>query len=79
MRDEQGQRVVFGDFVDRIFWGLIVGVASYGVVQIQALSANVQKLNETMPVVLEKISNSKDRTDRIELRMDLLEKKIKTF
>jgi CII-binding regulator of phage lambda lysogenization HflD len=74
MRDPQNTRIVFGDFVDRIFWGLLVVVSSYGVVQIQSLSANVAKLNESMAVVLEKMSNTKDRMDRLEGELEVLKR-----
>lgn len=75
MKDARGDRLVFGDFIDRIFWALLVGVGAYGVHEIQKLSENVAALNQSMAVVLEKMGSTKERVDKIENRVDDLEKR----
>jgi hypothetical protein len=75
VQDAKGGRVVFGDFVDRIFWGLLVAIASFGVVSIQSLSTGVAKLNENMAVVIAKLSYQDKTLDSHEIRIYKLEVK----
>lgn len=73
MQDAKGTRIVFGDIVDRVFWGLLVAVAAFGVAQIQNLSGGVQELNKNMAIVITKLgyqdkalSNHEDRIHKLE-------------
>lgn len=49
-------RQTFGMFVDKAFWALLLGVASYGVNQISKLNDNVSELNVKMAVVLVRVA-----------------------
>lgn len=66
-------RLDFGDIIDRTFWGLLIAIASYGVMQIQDLSKSVAELNQNMAVVLSKMSDSEKRLDKDENRLERLE------
>lgn len=48
MQDGQGKRLVFGDFVDKLFWFLLICIGAWAGSQIKDLSTNVQNLNITM-------------------------------
>jgi hypothetical protein len=73
MQDPKGNRVVFGDIVDRVFWGLLVAIASFGVLSIQNLSNGVSKLNENMAVVIAKLGYQDKVLDNHEARIHTLE------
>lgn len=75
MRDPKGRRIVFGDFVDRIFWALLVGVAGFGVRQMQSLSHSVAELNVNVAVIMSQIPIQKERIDRIENKIERLEER----
>ena len=70
MKDWEGRRIVFGDFVDRLFWLLLIGVSGYGVRQIQNLNNSVAMLNQNMAIVMYQIPDQSKRIERIENRQD---------
>lgn len=70
MQDDHGNRIVFGDVVDRVFWGLLVSVSAYGVFQIQALNKSVAELNQSMAVLMYQVPDQLKRLERIEARQD---------
>jgi len=75
VQDPKGNRIVFGDIVDRIFWGLLVAITSFGVLSIQSLSNGVAKLNENMAVVITKLGYQDKVLDNHEGRLSKLEEK----
>jgi hypothetical protein len=75
MQDSKGTRIVFGDIVDRVFWGLLVAVAAFGVAQIQDLSGGVAKLNENMATVITKLGYQDKAIDNHESRIHKLEER----
>jgi hypothetical protein len=73
MQDAKGSRIVFGDIVDRVFWGLLVAVAAFGVAQIQDLSSGVAELNKNMATVITKLGYQDKALDNHESRIHKLE------
>lgn len=66
MKSDDGKRMVFGDFVDRVFWAVLTGIGGFGVVQMNGLSENISKLNSTMATVVTENGDIKRRVDNIE-------------
>lgn len=75
MEDPKGNRIVFGDMVDRIFWGLLVAIGTFMVVSVKDLSEGVAKLNENMAVVISKLGYQDKKIDNHEERIHNLERK----
>jgi len=75
VQDYKGTRIVFGDIVDRVFWGLLVAVSAFGVAQIQNLSSGVSKLNENMAIVITKLGYQDKAINNHEARILKLEEK----
>lgn len=62
-------------WVDRIFWALLLSVATFGVSEIKGMSSNIAELNTTVRVVIRDISDQaqdiqdlKNRTRQLEMK-----------
>lgn len=61
-------RSPFESFLDRAFWSLLLGVASFGVKFLHDLSQSVDQLNQRMVAVVNQVQNqSADQQDQREV------------
>ena len=77
MKDETGKRLVFGDFVDKLFWVLLMVIGTWAGSQIKDLSRNVQDLNTTMIVIGSEVKNTRVEVDKTNARQDRLEERVR--
>lgn len=70
------KRMDFGHFIDRIFWALLTSAAIYCSTQLRELGMSVNDLNKNMAVAIYQITESRDRLNKIDSRMDRLEERI---
>ena len=75
MKDSHGRRLIFGDYVDRIFWGLLIAVCIYASNQIRDLNRSVEKLNVSIAVITTKLLSIEDRLYILEVKNKLREGK----
>lgn len=74
--NDSGRRLDWGHFVDRAFWGILTAAAIFVSSQINKMSSSIDELNKTMAVVLYQNSESHDRLNKIDARMDLIESRL---
>ncbi len=60
------QRLNFGHFVDRMFWAILIGIATF-------MAHSINDLNEKVAVAIEHMSYSDKRADAQEKRIERLE------
>lgn len=69
------QRLDFGHFVDRLFWAVLTGAALYCASQIKDMGQSIETLNRNMAVVIYQSTETRERLNKIDLRIDKLEEK----
>ena len=70
VKDNEGRRLIFGDFVDKAFWLLICGFLGW-------IALSVTSLNEKMAVVITQISYEQQLNHEQDVRIREIEKSIK--
>ncbi len=67
------RRLNFGHFIDRVFWGILVASALYVSSKISEMSHSIEALNQTVAVILQQNTESHDRLNKLDVRLDRLE------
>lgn len=79
MKNNDGaeRRLDWGHFVDRVFWGILVASAIFISSRINKMGESIDQLNQSMAVVLYQNSESHDRLNKMDGRIDRLDEIIR--
>jgi hypothetical protein len=66
----------FEDFVGKVFWGCITGIAFYATGQLTKLSESVSQLNTNIAVIVTKMQSYEMQTKEIKERVTVIELKV---
>lgn len=76
--------MMFSQFLERIAWGMIVGVVIYAATQLKEMSQSISQLNGSMLVIIEKAKNQEYLQQEIkttlkehDLRINQIERQLK--
>lgn len=76
--------MIFSQFLERIAWGMIVGVVIYAATQLKEMSQSISQLNGSMLVIIEKAKNQEYLQQEIkttlkehDLRINQIERQLK--
>lgn len=69
------QRLDFGHFVDRVFWAVLTATALYCASQIREMGRSIEELNKNMAVVIYQSTETRERLNKIDVRIDKIEEK----
>jgi hypothetical protein len=72
---EETPRLNFGQFVDKIFWVLILFLANRISQEANSINKSIQILNEKMAAIVTTVANQDKRLDGIDSRINRLEEK----
>ncbi len=67
------RRLTFGHFADRILWVLLCAVALYAANKLGDMGQSVERLNTTVAVILQQNTESHDRLNKLDVRLDRME------
>lgn len=66
----------FGHFVDRVFWLLLTSAALYCANAMREMGKSIEELNRSMAVVVYQSTESRERLNKIDMRIDRLEERV---
>jgi hypothetical protein len=69
------KRPDFGHFIDRIFWFILTSAVIYCASQMREMGRSVEELNKNMALALYQITETRDRLNKIDSRIDKLEER----
>jgi large-conductance mechanosensitive channel len=75
MEAHRGKRLEFGHFIDRIFWFVLTAAIIYCASQMREMGRSVEELNKNMALALYQITETRDRLNKIDSRIDKLEER----
>lgn len=61
-------RITFGEFVDKTFWILLVGLGSYATTQLNALSSSIRDLGLAVNTLVIREAATKEKIQEIGMR-----------